>query len=277
VRPVAANDRRQATLWSIIPTGTALSPGHASALCVSRQQRCEPVLGLETRYRRQQRRAQRWDAGLTSPFARAHAWLDLMIADHGFLRLIYRNRHLVTSRLWRSAQPTPGDLKRLKEKGVRSVVCVRAGRAFGGWPLEREACEKLELDLHKVNLRARLAPSRADLLGLIDLLSTLKYPALIHCKSGADRTGFVAAIYLIAIEGRSVEEGLAQLSLRFGHLRSSPAGVLCEIIEDFRRERAGLGFRTWVETRYEAETITRRFRPRPLSAVVTDVLLRREG
>ena len=80
------------------------------------------------------------------------------------------------------------------------MVCVRGGRAFGSWPLEKEACERLQLDLHKVAIRARQAPRKQDLLDLIDLLSSLSYPALIHCKSGADRTGFVAAVYLIAVK-----------------------------------------------------------------------------
>jgi Tyrosine phosphatase family len=73
----------------------------------------------------------------------------------------------------------------------------------GSWPLEKEACESLQLDLYEVAIRARQVPRKQDLLDLIDLLSSLSYPALIHCKSGADRAGFVAAVYLIAVEGRS--------------------------------------------------------------------------
>jgi protein tyrosine phosphatase (PTP) superfamily phosphohydrolase (DUF442 family) len=235
------------------------------------------MLKFERRQVRLERRAEIWEGGLT-PVGRAHAWFDLLFFDHGILRLCYRNRHLVTQGLWRSAQPTPGDLKTLKEKGLKSVICVRGGRAFGSWPLEKEACERLQLDLHKIGIRARQAPRKQDLLELIDLLGSLTYPALIHCKSGADRTGFVAAVYLIAIARRPVDEGLGQLALRFGHLRSSRAGVLREVIEAFRRDgaAAGLDFRSWVETSYEPDEVAHSFRPRPLSAV-TDLLLRREG
>lgn len=214
------------------------------------------MIKFESRERRLARRADAWEAGLT-PLGRIHAWLDLLLFDHGFLRLCYRNRHRVSERLWRSAQPTPGDLKDLKERGLKSVVCVRGGRAFGSWPLEKEACERLQLDLHKVAIRARQAPRKQDLLELVDLLSSLSYPALIHCKSGADRTGFVVAVYLIAIEGRPVDEALEQLSLRFGHLRNSRAGVLRRVVEAYGRDRGagGTDFRTWVERRYDPDEI----------------------
>ena len=213
-----------------------------------------------------------------SPRQRAYAWLDLLLVDHGLLRFFYPNQHRVTTRLWRSAQPTPRDLKRLKAKGVKSIVCVR-GSEIGSWPLEKEACAKLGLDLHKVRIRGREVPRKIDILNLIDLLASLNYPALIHCKSGADRTGFVAAVYLIAIEGRPIDEGLAQLSLRFGHLRSSRAGILHEVIETFRREGAanGFEFRQWIENAYDPVAVSGRFRPRRLSSVLADFVLRREG
>jgi protein tyrosine phosphatase (PTP) superfamily phosphohydrolase (DUF442 family) len=236
------------------------------------------MIKFESRERRLARRADAWEAGLT-PLRRIHAWLDLLLFDHGLLRLCYGNRHRVSERLWRSAQPTPGDLKELKQQGLKSVVCVRGGRAFGSWPLEKEACKRLQLDLRKVAIRARQAPRKHDLLGLIDLLSTLSYPTLIHCKSGADRTGFVVAVFLIAIEGRPVDQGLRQLSLRFGHLRHSRAGVLRGVIEAYGRDRAAgsIDFRTWVERHYNPDEIARRFRSRTFAAAFTERLLRREG
>jgi protein tyrosine/serine phosphatase len=235
------------------------------------------MINFESREQRLARRADNWETRLT-PSRRIHAWFDLLLFDHGFLRLCYRNRHRVSERLWRSAQPTPADLKDLKRKGLKSVVCARGGRAFGSWPLEKEACERLQLNLHKIPIRARQTPRKQDLLDLIDLLSSLTRPALIHCKSGADRTGFVVAVYLICVEGWPVNEALQHLTLRFGHLRHSRAGVLRHVIEAYGRDRGAgsLDFRTWVERRYDPDEVARRFRPRSFAVAFSERLLRRD-
>jgi protein tyrosine/serine phosphatase len=207
---------------------------------------------------------------LDSPLRRAYAWIDLLVFDHGLIRLLYRNRHVITPRLWRSAQPTPGDLRREKARGLKTVICVRSGRRLASWPLERAACERLGLDLHRVNIRARQAPHRSDLLALLDLFSAIEYPALIHCKSGADRSGFIAAVYLMAIDGRDPEEAAAQLSWRYGHLRNSRAGILGAVIDAYRREGAarGMTFRQWLETGYDRQAIARAFKPKRLGAAI---------
>jgi protein tyrosine/serine phosphatase len=215
---------------------------------------------------------------IESPLRRAYAWIDLLLFDHGLLRLIYANRHMVTPRVWRSAQPTPGALRREKAKGLKTVICVRSGPRLGSWPLESEACQILGLELHHVNIRGREAPRKSDLLALLDLFSAIEYPVLIHCKSGADRTGFVTAVYLMAIESRDPQEASAQLSWRYGHLRRSRAGILGEVIDAYRREAAprGVSFRRWVETGYDRESVARAFKRQMLATAIADNILRRE-
>src|SRR5262245_51539747 len=207
---------------------------------------------------------------LESPLRRAYAWIDLLVFDHGLIRLIYRNRHVITPRLWRSAQPTPGDLRRERARGLKTVICVRRGRRLGAWPLERAACERLGLDLHKVNIRGREAPRKSDLLALLDLFAAIEYPVLIHCKSGADRTGFITAVYLMAIEGRDPEQASAQLSWRYGHLRNTRAGILGAVIDAYRREGTarGMTFRQWLETCYDSQAVARAFKPKRFGAAI---------
>ena len=42
-------------------------------------------------------------------------------------------------------------------------------------------------------------------------------PLLIHCQSGADRSGLIAAVYLFAIEGQRAEAAAQQLAFFYGH------------------------------------------------------------
>ena len=49
-------------------------------------------------------------------FNRFHAWFDMMILDHGFLRLVYHNFHQIDKNMYRSNMPTPLRIKNYKLK-----------------------------------------------------------------------------------------------------------------------------------------------------------------
>ena len=42
-------------------------------------------------------------------------------------------------------------------------------------------------------------------------------PILVHCNSGANRTGLVSAIYELAVQGKTPSEASGQLSILYGH------------------------------------------------------------
>lgn len=209
--------------------------------------------------------------------ARAWAWTHLLFVDHGLLRLVYLNHHRVGGGLWRSAQPAPHDLARFARRGIKTVLCVRAGD-MPGLDLEREACAALGLRLVELKIRGRAAPSREQIRDVIALLRSAEYPALVHCKSGADRTGLIAAIHRLVIEKRPLPEAVAELSLRFGHLRGSPAGILDAFFDAYAVDGAGAGFdfETWLAERYDPARLTAEFRARPWSTWLSDTLLGRE-
>ena len=123
-----------------------------------------------------------------------------------------------------------------------------------------------------------VGPDRATILSAKEFFDTIAYPAVMHCKSGADRAGFVSALYLIVHENRSVDEAMRQLSARFGHFRFSKTGILDAFFDAYRREgeAKGLSFLTWVETIYDPEKLEREFRPGFWSNVLVDRIMRRE-
>lgn len=232
----------------------------------------------ETRYARRMARIARWDKPIETTAARLRAWANMLLVDHGVFRLIYLNKHQVSPKLWRIAQPAPYQIARLKAAGVRTIVNLRGGREHGSWQLQKDICDRLGIALTEFVVRSRGAPDRETLLNAPAFFDTLAYPAVLHCKSGADRAGFVAALYLIVHEGKPVDEALRQLSLRYGHFRFSKTGILDAFFERYRREgeAKGISFLTWVETVYDPQALERDFKPGFWSNVLVDRLMRRE-
>jgi uncharacterized protein (TIGR01244 family) len=218
---------------------------------------------LASKYRRRQRRIERWRRPLTTKGQRLRAWLSMMLTDHGFLRLVYPNRHQVSNKLWRSAQPLPRDIAWAARNGIKTVVNLRGGREFGCWPLENEACAAAGIRLVDMPLYARGVPRPESIRWARELFDSIEYPALIHCKSGADRTGLAAALYLLLHEGRPIEEARAQLHGRYGHFRWTATGVLDAFFDAYERDARGrqLRFLEWVESAYDPAALNRTFEP----------------
>lgn len=223
-------------------------------------------------------RIARWDRPLAGRLDRLRAWANMLFVDHGVMRLLYANRAAVTPDVWRSSQPSPGQIARFAAAGGRTVVNLRGGREHGSWPLQRDACERLGVHLVEFVLRSREAPDVATIGAAKALFERLEYPILVHCKSGADRAGLFAALFLILREGASVARARRELSLRYGHFRHAKTGILDAFLDAYEREgeARSLPLAAWAETAYDPVALTAAFRTRPWSTLVADRLVRRE-
>lgn len=232
----------------------------------------------EERYARRMARIARWDRPIESRGQRLRAWANMLLVDHGIFRLAYLNAHRVTPKLWRAAQPAPGQIAWFASQGVKTIVNLRGGREHGSWPLQREACERHGIALVDFVLRSRGAPDRETILGAGEFFASLQEPALVHCKSGADRAGFFSALYLLIHEGRPLDEATRQLSLRYGHFRFAKTGILDAFFDAYRieGEAKGLAFLDWVRDVYDPARLESSFKPGLLSSLLADRLIRRE-
>lgn len=213
---------------------------------------------------------------LASPAGRRLAWIDSLLVDHGVFRLTWTNfASVVPGRLYRSNHPTPGRLARLtRQLGLRTVINLRGEARNGSDALSREAAARLGLTLVDLALESRGIPQRDRLERLMDVYRTMAEPALIHCKSGADRTGLAAGVFLLA-EGGRPEDALAQLSLRFGHVRQARAGVLDAFFLLYQAS-GRKDFAAWLNQEYEEAAVAQRFRAGRFASFVTDRVLARE-
>lgn len=233
----------------------------------------------ETRNALRLQRVARWDRPIHGTPARLSAWANMLFVDHGIFRFAYLNRHRVgAGRLWRSAQPGPHDLARFARQGIRTVISLRGDRDHGSWQLQRDACERVGLTLVEFPLRSRDAPDKESLLAAKAFFDGLAYPALMHCKSGADRAGLASALYLILHENRPVREAARQLSLRYGHYRFAKTGLLDAFFDEYLRvgEPRGQDFLDWVENSYDPVALKRDFKAGFWSDLLVDRVIRRE-
>ena len=138
----------------------------------------------------------------------------MLVFDHGMLRKLWRNEHEVEGGVWRSSQPDPGMVRRLAGRGFKAILNLRGATEYGSYLLEREACRAAGIELVDFKLTSRSLPSREEILALDAIFARLPRPFLMHCKSGADRAGFAAALYLLLRGGpRRRRRGAAALAL----------------------------------------------------------------
>jgi len=222
---------------------------------------------------------------LTTPAGRRAARRALMIGDHGVLRLFYDNTHEIDpGRLWRTYQPSPARLRRWQEKGIRTVINLRGETPAGHYMLEREACERLGMTLIDFRVFSREAPTREIIYGARDLFSTLEYPAIMHCKSGADRAGMMAVLYQFLHQGKPLDVARRQLSWRFGHVRHGKTGVIdfaFDLYKDYAYNNAialddRAAFLRWIDGDYDPAAIKSSFMSTWWGRILTEKILRRE-
>lgn len=187
-------------------------------------------------------------------------------ADHAILRHLWWNTVQIAPGAWRSNQPPPWRLRRLRDLGITTVVNLRGASRGVHYRIEAAACARLGLTLIDRSLSARAAAPRADYLALIDLFDHLPRPFVMHCKSGADRAGMASVLYLMTQEGQSLGRARAQLSRRRLHIRQTRTGILDHTLDLYARDCAAAGpipIRDWFATCYDPAVVTRSFDAMP--------------
>ena len=211
----------------------------------------------------------------------AAAWGTALFIDHAILRLGWRNWGVVApGRLYRSNHPLPWQIRlAARHHGIRTVINLRGNRAdCGADALSRAEAARLGLAHIDAPFESRGAPHKDRILRLAAIFQDMDEPALIHCKSGADRTGIAAGLWLM-LQGRPVAEALAQLSLRHGHVAASRTGILDAFFKSFavfQQANPKIPFLEWVQGTYDEAALRESFSSNPWADRLVDQVLRRE-
>jgi len=219
-----------------------------------------------------------FEGPISDAAARRAAWIDSLFVDHAIFRTVWDNLFpVLPGKLYRCNHPTPGRLARLKDRlHLRTLVNLRGHRHCGSDALSREAAGRLGLDHVDMAFESRGAPHRDRILRFHAIYSGMAFPALMHCKSGADRAGLASGLAIL-FEGGTAAQAMAQLSWRYGHFNRSPTGILDAFFLHFATVAEGKKpFLDWVREDYDEAALRRNFQASGLSSFITDTLLRRE-
>lgn len=216
---------------------------------------------------------------LTTPEGRKRAEADLIWADHGFLRSRFRNFHWIEpGKMARANQPSPQHVKRYAELGIKTILNLRGPGDTGYYALEREAAKRHGIEMIDARMHSREPPSRAQILQAKHLFETIQYPALMHCKSGADRAGVMAVLYKHFAMGAPIEEAVEQLRFKYLHIKQGKTGVIDFFFDTYLAEtkESGKPFLDWVEQDYDQAKVKAAFLGEWWANILVDKILRRE-
>lgn len=218
--------------------------------------------GIAERIKKLERRLRKSVRGdMESSSGRRKARLQYHLFDHAFLRVFWTNFDKVADGVYRSNQPTFARFKRYKAMGITTVLNLRGASVESPYQFERETCEKLGLKLVNAKIYARKAAGREELLHLIECFRTIEKPFLMHCKSGADRAGFASVLYLMVIEGKSLQEARKHLSMRYIHFKWTKTGIVDHIFDMYEAYNAQtpISIEDWIATVYDKSDANRSF------------------
>lgn len=203
-----------------------------------------------------------------------------LFVDHEILRMMFRNFYALSDKAYRSNHPSPGFIKKLKNKyGVKTIISMRKADKSSSYLLEKQACDQFGVTLINHRMSSRKLPKKEMVLKAKELLLEVEYPILIHCKSGADRAGLMSVFYKHFVEHQPMEEAVKQLGMKYGHFRWADTGKLDFFFDKFfeyKSQHPEIEFIDWVANIYDPEALDKQFKSSGWANIVVNKILRRE-
>jgi len=215
---------------------------------------------------------------LATKAGRKQAYKDLTWGDHGFLRVWFNNQHHIGGDMYRANQPSPKRIEQLAKDGIKTILNLRGESDKGYYALEKEACEKHGIELVDFRMYSRDTPKKKSLHGLKYLFETIEYPCLMHCKSGADRTGITGVLYKHFHLGEPIEDAVEQLKIKYLHMKAGKTGMLDFFFDDYLKyaDAGELSFMEWVDEIYDPADVKARFMSGWIGNILSEKIFRRE-
>ncbi len=124
--------------------------------------------------------------------------------------------------LYRSAQLRPRKLRKvIRDNNIKTIVNLRGENPDQAWWQNEQAVAKeTGVNFYNIPMSAKQFPSKENLIKLLDIYDNAPRPIYIHCRSGRDRTGEAAALYVLEKMNKPAKAALKQLSFfKYQHVK----------------------------------------------------------
>jgi tyrosine-protein phosphatase SIW14 len=143
---------------------------------------------------------------------------------------------MVADGLYRGGQPTEKGFELLKQRGIKTVVNLRMEYDEGD-VVQKLGMNYIQIPIEEVRPWSQI-PEAAVAKYFEVVNNPANYPIFFHCQRGADRTGAIAALYRMAIQGWDAKK--AYLEARDIGMRWWDAGLRSQLYAFHPPERAKL-------------------------------------
>jgi protein tyrosine/serine phosphatase len=136
---------------------------------------------------------------------------------------------LLATNLYRGGQPTEEGFQFLKDNGIKTIVNLRGEDNSESGIVRALGMNYVQIPVGEIGLLTRIPEAAIEqyfkLVG-----NPANYPIFFHCRRGADRTGTLAALYRIRVEGWNADKAYREardVGMRwyFAGLRSQIYGL----------------------------------------------------
>ncbi|MBF97215.1 MAG: hypothetical protein CFH34_01679 [Alphaproteobacteria bacterium MarineAlpha9_Bin4] len=221
-----------------------------------------------------------WQRGLTSGFLNKFlSYLDLTFSDHGILRIFWTSLFKLPGSMYRCNQPYPYQILKYKKMyDIKTIINLRGKRNCSSYFLEKECCNENNIKLYNFPITSRDLPSKKTIKDFFSLIDTIEYPALMHCKSGADRAGIASCLYLIYKHNYDVNTAYKQLSFKYLHIKYAKTGILDHLFLTAinNKKTTSKEFLRWIDSDYKKDKLKESFKIYKFHSFIVDKILNRE-
>lgn len=148
---------------------------------------------------------------------------------------------LIPDVAYRSGQlDREGFEKKIFTYKIRSVLNLRGHSKSSWYSDEIAVIREFGITHYDHKLSASQFVSTTELLNILKIIDEAPKPILIHCQGGADRTGLVSAITILAFEKTTIQDANKELSFRYGHfphLLWSDVSAMDESFDSFTHDK----------------------------------------